>query len=317
MDALHHEEFLDRAISAMVAGIEIYNKPGFAYRAESFSILAINGWELLLKAKWLHEHQNQMESLYVTEKDGNVKKTRSGEPFTHGLDYIAKKFVADKVLNPLAWKNIEVLLEIRDTSTHFYNKSSIRTSIYGIGAACVKNFTTAVHSWFNKDLSEYDISVMPLTFIDIPQNSDGIIPGSSEHNFLSFLESIGNSEYDSESPYAIIVNVNVKFTKSNNADSLDVRITTDPSAIPVRLTEEQIREKYPWDYKELTQRCRIRYQDFKATPKYHKIRKAYEGDQKFAITRFLDPSNAKSPKRIFFNPNIMREFDKHYSLKPQ
>ena len=312
-----HEELLDRAISAMVAGIEIYNKPGFPYRTESFAILAINGWELLFKAKWLCENQNQMESLYVTEKDGSIKKTRSNAPRTLGLDYIAKKFIADKVLNSLAWNNIQLLLEIRDSSIHFYNKSSIRTTIYGISAACVKNFATAVRNWFNKDLSEYDISLMPLAFIDIPQNADGIILSSSEHNFLSFLESIGNSEYDSESPYAVIVNVDVKFTKSNDADSLDVRITTDPSALSVRLTEEQIREKYPWDYNELTQRCRNRYQDFKVNKEYHTIRKAYEGDQKFAITRFLDPGNPRSAKKPFFNPNILRELDKHYSQKPQ
>lgn len=311
------EELLERAISAMLAGIEIYNKPGFPYRAESFAILAINGWELLLKAKWLYDNQNQMESLYVTEKDGSIKKTRSNAARTHGLDYIAKKFVADKVLNSLAWDNIQLLLEIRDSSIHFYNKSSIRTSIYGISAACVKNFATAVRNWFNKDLSEYDISLMPLAFIDIPQNADGIVLSPSEHNFLSFLESIGNSEYDSESPYAVIVNVDVKFTKSNDADSLDVRITTDPSALSVRLTEEQIREKYPWDYNELTQRCRNRYQDFKVNKEYHTIRKAYEGDQKFAITRFLDPGNPRSPKKPFFNPNILRELDKHYSRKPQ
>jgi hypothetical protein len=45
------KELLERAISAMVGAIEIYNKPGFPYRTESFTILAINGWELLLKAK--------------------------------------------------------------------------------------------------------------------------------------------------------------------------------------------------------------------------------------------------------------------------
>ena len=39
------------AIAATVGAIEIYNKPDFPYRSETFCILAINGWELLLKAK--------------------------------------------------------------------------------------------------------------------------------------------------------------------------------------------------------------------------------------------------------------------------
>ena len=40
------KELLDRSVLAMVAAIEIYNKPGISYRNESFTILAINAWEL-------------------------------------------------------------------------------------------------------------------------------------------------------------------------------------------------------------------------------------------------------------------------------
>ena len=35
------QQLLDRSISAMLAGIEIYNKPLFPYRIESFTMLAI------------------------------------------------------------------------------------------------------------------------------------------------------------------------------------------------------------------------------------------------------------------------------------
>lgn len=62
------KELLDRSISAMLGAIEIYNKPSFPYRMEAFTILAINGWELLLKAKWLADNKNQEKSLYVYEE---------------------------------------------------------------------------------------------------------------------------------------------------------------------------------------------------------------------------------------------------------
>jgi len=84
------KELLDRAVAATVAAIEIYNKPDFIYREEAFTVLAINGWELLLKAKWLADNQNKISSLYVmeprTKKDGTksqklqIKETRSGKP---------------------------------------------------------------------------------------------------------------------------------------------------------------------------------------------------------------------------------------------
>ncbi|MFN3919513.1 MAG: DUF3644 domain-containing protein [Methylohalobius sp.] len=84
-------ELLDRAIAAMVAAIDVYNKPDFLYRAESFTILALNAWELLLKARWLAQNRNRLSSLYVREgkssKRPRYKRTRSGSPFTHSLDY--------------------------------------------------------------------------------------------------------------------------------------------------------------------------------------------------------------------------------------
>ena len=42
---------LEKSIQAVLSAIELYNKPVFSYREESFSILMVNAWELLLKAK--------------------------------------------------------------------------------------------------------------------------------------------------------------------------------------------------------------------------------------------------------------------------
>ena len=52
----------------MLAAIEVFNKPSFSYREESFAILAVNAWELLLKAKVLAENGNQMKALYSYER---------------------------------------------------------------------------------------------------------------------------------------------------------------------------------------------------------------------------------------------------------
>lgn len=117
----------------MVSAIEAYNKPDFKYREETFSILAINAWELLLKAKWLKDNGNKVRTLCVTEKrlrpngkpykHAKVKMTGAGNPFTHSLDYLAKRMAEKKTLADAAHKNIIALCEIRDSSVHFYNKS--------------------------------------------------------------------------------------------------------------------------------------------------------------------------------------------------
>ncbi len=79
-----------------------------------------------------------------------------------------------------------------------------------------------------------------------------------------------------------------------------------------RLTDEQIRERYPWDYRELTQRCRERYVDFKVNEKYHRIRKSLEDDQVYAYVRYLDSSNLNSAKKVFYSQAILGVLDGWY-----
>src|SRR5258708_6272382 len=119
-------ELAEKSVSASIAAIEIYNKPNFSYREESFSLLMINAWELLLKAKWLSDRADAVESLYEYDTDpGTGKKVprhnRSGNPITFGLGYLAAKLLEDKDsgLEKACHDNIMALVEIRDTACHF------------------------------------------------------------------------------------------------------------------------------------------------------------------------------------------------------
>ena len=42
-----HKPFVEKSVGAALSAIEIYNKPDFKYREETFAILMINSWELL------------------------------------------------------------------------------------------------------------------------------------------------------------------------------------------------------------------------------------------------------------------------------
>lgn len=318
------KELLDRSVAAMLAAIEIYNKPDFSYREETFAILAINGWELLLKAKWLDAHDNQVRSLYVkepaTKKDGSkskkfkIKKTRSANPFTHSLEHLAKQLVYQGALDQHAKANIDALTELRDSSIHFYNNAgAFPIRLQEIGAACMKNFVSAVRDWFNRDLSEYNFYLMPLSFVTLPQHQEGLILNPEETNFLKYLETLEPSTDSSESNYAVTVNIELKFTKSKTRDALGVTITGADGAPEVKLTEEQITEKYPFTYQVLTDKCKARYSDFKCSKPYHDLRKKLEANERYAKTRRLDPDNPKSSKKTFYNSNIFQELDKHYA----
>lgn len=309
----------------MLAAIEVYNKPNFPYRAESFAALAVNAWELLLKSKWLVEHHNDVSCLYVRQaprradkpsRKPRIKKSRSGNPITHSADYLAKKLVEKRLLDEAASKNLDAMIELRDCVVHFYNQSPLFAQrLQELGAASVKNFAAAVADWFQRDLAEFKFFLMPLSFVELPECTQAVVLNPHEKKFLAFVDSLESKISDPASRYSVTVNVELRFTKSKAKDALVVQVTDDPNAPAVHLTDEQIRERYPWDYAELTEECRKRYENFKVNRDYHAQRKALLQNKRYCHVRELDPGNPKSAKKPFFNPNILKEFDKHYKRK--
>jgi hypothetical protein len=62
-------DLANKSVHAAIAAIEIYNKPNFFYREEAFALLMANAWELLLKAKWILDHAEAVESVYELVED--------------------------------------------------------------------------------------------------------------------------------------------------------------------------------------------------------------------------------------------------------
>lgn len=318
-------ELLDKSIAAMIAAIEIYNKPDFMYRGETFSILAINSWELLLKAKYLKDNYNKMRSLYVmepiTNKDGTkskkkkVKTTRSGNPFTHSVEFIAKKLIEKGEMDKIVFDNIMALIELRDSSIHFYNYSlKFNIRIQEIGTASLKNYVSLYKKWFDKDLSEYNFYLMPLSFVQVHKEADVLLLNAEEKNFFKYVDDLEDGA-SSEGEYSIALNIDVKFSKSTSKDAIKVALSQDADAIKVTLTEEKLKLKYPMDYGELTTKCKERYSDFVLNGEYHTNRHLYEGDDKCAYTRYLDPDKKKSGKKIFYSEVMLLRLDNHYTRK--
>ena len=69
---------MDKSIQAAISSIEVYNKPDFKYREESFTILMVNAWETLLKAKIVNDENNKLSSIYIIDKE---KVKQNGDPY--------------------------------------------------------------------------------------------------------------------------------------------------------------------------------------------------------------------------------------------
>jgi hypothetical protein len=301
----------------MIAAIDIYNKPDFRYRAESFTILALNSWELLLKAKWLADHENKISSLYVRESGGNrakYKRTRSGTPMTVAFDYLSKKLTELRVIKEACRKNLEALTELRDISVHLYHHNPrFEENVLEIGMGCLKNYVSAVQDWFSTDLSVHNFYLMPLSFVSAPSAIQAVALNRAEDGFIRYVKGLIDHDADPSDRYAVAINLDIRFIKSNIVSGTPVRRTNDPTAVPVVMTEEQIRDTYPWDYHELTNRCKVRYSNFVANQAYHIARKALENNTQCARVRRLDPANPNSMSKTFYAPAMLEELDKVYT----
>lgn len=318
-----------KAEAALLAAIEIYNKPDFKYREEAFTILTLNAWELLLKAKLVRDNDNDQRCLYLYETRTTAKKARSqkryirrnrsGNPLTLsiGQAVVALDATPASRLSAQVKANLDGLIEIRDNAVHYFNASpQLAKQVLELGTAAVKNFIELARRWFRQDLSRYSLYLMPVGFVSTPATLSALPTTPDENRLVSYLAKVvRDSPPASGDEFSVALEVNLSFKRSAPGTAAAVAVTTDPSAPKVTLTEEDIRRTYPWNYEELVRRSRRRYSDFKLTRKFHDIRKPLRDDPKFVRTRLLDPGNPKGTRKDFFSPNIVREFDKHYTRK--
>lgn len=326
-----HKSFVDKSIGAALSAIEVYNKPDFKYREETFSILMINSWELLLKAKIIKENKGNLKSIYKLTnkfgKNGNMlarlipELNRSNNPKTIGLAQCLN--ICEQLptkLNATVKENIFLLMEIRDTAIHFQHADLyLSKKVFEIGTASLKNYLTLITKWFNYDLSVYNFFLMPMTFFHEFEAIKSFSVNNSKNQIENLLKYISSKENDSPSDenkdFNISLKLETKFVKSTSTESLLVNYSTDPNAIKINVQEEDALKNYPYNHKQLTTALSGRYKDFILNQKYHNIKKSLSSNKKYCKTRLLDPSNSKGMKKDWYSTEIFKEFDKHYTKK--
>lgn len=325
---------VDKSLNACLAAIEIYNKPNFQYREEAFSILMLNAWELLLKARIVQHEGGSLRAIEVREarlnKDGRKSKlqqrklNRSGNTMTISLNRAAGlvQSYSSNGIDVLCVENLNLLQEIRDNAVHLYNVSpGLGKRIQEVGSAALKNFVAAAERWFGVDVTRYNFYLMPLSFHTPSEILESLRSEKQPKAVRRLLDHIEKAEIqnpaDEDSIFSVTMEVQLKFIRTAGHDAIPVRLDhDDPSAVAVVISEDDIRKQFPWDYAELTRRLKERYSDFLQNIKYHKIRKPLEDNSKFCRVRYLDPTKPKtSTKKKFYNPNIVPEFDQHYTTK--
>lgn len=308
------DTLVEKSLQAVLAAIEIYNKPDFGYREETFSILLVNAWEILLKAKIVKDGLEKIESIYIPDSSNSegFLKSRSGNYRTITIGKGINSVPLDETLKA----NLFILVELRDNSIHFRNESPIlNTKLLEVGTASLLSYLEMCKEWFKKDLSKYNFYIMPMSFFHPHELRSYSVNTESVQN-QNLLRYIGNKEkkfpHDPLSQHSLSLRLETKFVKSKM--QID---PNDPDAISVIIDEEDAFTKtYIWACKEhLVPALKKRYKDFKVNPQFWSLLNGLKENTKFCRVRYLNTKTKKGSKQEWYNPNIVHEIDKHYTRK--
>ena len=152
-----YKALLNNSVSAILAAVEIYNKPRISYRNECFVVLLINSWELMLKAVL----SKKKISIYEPKKRNQPQRTLS---LWQAVD-TSKNYFPEQISHKAVIANISSLVDYRDNVIHFYNEKGFETVIYGLAQTSIVNFRDIVKDIFELDIAkEVNINLLPLSF---------------------------------------------------------------------------------------------------------------------------------------------------------
>lgn len=219
-------KLLDKSKEAFILGIEIYNRPTIRYRVEGFSFFICNAWELMLKAYMIKTRG--ASSIYYSD---NSDRTLSLS------DCIKSVFTNAK--DPLRL-NLEKIMELRNTSTHFITEEYEMVYI-PLFQACVINFTNKMMDFHEIDMTK----VIPQNFLTLSATMKALsdsdfaakYPDAIANRYLTLKDSVQTMSSETNEKFAIKINVNHYITKDPKRADGTFRFCRD-GEIPVAVLKE-------------------------------------------------------------------------------
>lgn len=141
-----YRKLLGNGKAALLASIEIYNKPRIAYRDECFVILLLNAWELVLKAVL----SRKGHSIFYPKRRNEPHKTLSLADAFRKTEPLLPGSLGVQALR----MNLELLSTYRDNAVHFYNAEGFGSVLYNLAQTSIVNLKDVLKSVFNVDLSK-------------------------------------------------------------------------------------------------------------------------------------------------------------------
>lgn len=232
------DNLLEKSQESFLVSIELFNKPTINYRAEGFTYFICNAWELLLKAYMIKTKGNS--SIYYPNKENR----------TLSLSECVKKVFTNE--NDPVRKNLEIIIELRNTSTHFIIKEmeQLFTAFF---QSCVLNYSQKLLSFFNIDITNKINGSFMTLITNVLDFKETDLLGKYGKNIVDkYLKMKKESELILEGnrneKLAIDININAKIVKDEEKAEFTFRIAKDGEN-PIVLIKEpkDINIQYPFN----------------------------------------------------------------------
>lgn len=227
-----HKKLCDNSRAAMLAAIEIYNKPQTTYREQVVTVLVVNAWELILKAALRKSKKN----IFYKKNRGEDYRSLSLE---HCIADMAKYRLWPETIDGDGIRaNLKVLTDYRNKTIHLYVTDDLNTILYMFLQQNIVNYRDFMLAVFGKDLAD-DITwkLLPLA-ADTPSYAIRSLrvdakKGSAQvvEDFLNDLRSIvGKAEEAGADMGRIAVVQEYNLQSGKKISRADLEVAISPSA---------------------------------------------------------------------------------------
>ena len=253
-----YKKLCDNSRAAMLAAIEIYNKPQTTYREQVVTVLVVNAWELILKAALRKAKKN----IFYRKKRSEAYRSLSLEHCIAAMDKY--RLWPETVDGDGVRANLHILTDYRNKIIHLYVADDLNSILYMFLQQSIVNYRDFVLAIFDKDLAD-DITwtLLPLA-ARTPSDTirslrvDGDVKSAQVvEDFLQDLRQIiGKAESlgADMGRIAIVQEINLQSGKKISRADLEVAINQGaPTTIVQRKVDPN--ETHPFSARELVERA--------------------------------------------------------------
>lgn len=295
------------AREALLAAVEIYNKPKAEYREQTVAFLLVNAWEVLIKARIVQQNNGKIQSIYQRKRNSRRFDCIDGDIRTIDLrEALNQSGLPEDVKN-----NIKGLHKIRNRVTHLgILTSELKLLILEYSTASVQNFVKIYTNWFHESIEVPYL--LPLGFVGSVQTSIATYP-AKQKELLNELSNMAKSQTSPDSGYSVVMQVKIELNRGLTGGG-SIGLTNDPNVPKVSVSDGEAFKTFPTPYNDFVIVCRDRYLDFKQNQVFNVAMMTVNDDPKCAYVRKLDPTSEKSPKKRFYNiERTLARLDKIYA----